>query len=142
MLNEKQRNLLTDVAQRYSKSRNEATASYLQGRGISPSVRPLQVVRWYEAAARGLGLEPGDHLLRSSPCGSPLSQLLLLHDEEQPNQDQRRSLQALERGRQRGVHPGALRRSSEAYSSQAVGGEWRASVHPQQRLLRLYSSPV
>jgi len=38
MLNEKQRNLLTDVAQRYSKSRNEATASYLQGRGISQQV--------------------------------------------------------------------------------------------------------
>ena len=44
MLNEKQRNLLTDAAQRYSNSRNEATASYLQARGISKTVADMYLL--------------------------------------------------------------------------------------------------
>lgn len=41
MLNAEQRNLLTEAATRYSEHRNEATASYLLGRGISPAVADL-----------------------------------------------------------------------------------------------------
>lgn len=38
MLNAEQRNLLTETAKKYTKSRNEATDSYLLGRGISQQV--------------------------------------------------------------------------------------------------------
>jgi DNA primase len=44
MLNEKQRNLLTDAAQRYSNLRNEATASYLLARGISKTVADMYLL--------------------------------------------------------------------------------------------------
>lgn len=41
MLNAEQRALLTDAAQRYCNHRNEAIASYLEGRGISKEVANL-----------------------------------------------------------------------------------------------------